>query len=281
VSALPGEANRTRTEEFWPLLVSLQYLATGCRPEICFLPNVLSRLISAPSGDHLTAALRVSKYLSGTAKAGIKINSNKSSCWMITAYSNADLGGLELKTVSLCTSVVQDCKSTTGYAICINGNFVILSSHKQRCKAVSSTESEILAASDCLTDMLYLFEISSFPVDLFLSKRLETEYFGDNKNTVRVLTSGYLSTRTRHVAIRLSHVLDSLSRMNTRVAHIRSADNPSDVFTKHLPSKQHWRLLQKIGFGVDEAANDADTGVIDKGILRKIDIEGKEENIDL
>jgi hypothetical protein len=200
---------------------------------------------------------------------------------MITAYSDADLGGPELKAVSLCTGAVPDCKSTTGYAICINGNLVIFRSRKQRCTAVSSTETEILAASDCLTDMLYLFEILSFLVNLFPSKRLETEYFGGNENTIRVLTSGYLSTRTRHVAIRLSHVLDSLSRIDTRVAHVRSADNPSDVLTKHLPSKQHRKLLQVISFGVDEAANDENTGVIDKGIIRKIDVKGKEENVDL
>jgi hypothetical protein len=239
VSALPGEANRIRTEEYRSLLGSLQYLATCCRPDICFVTNVLSQFTSAPSNNHLTVALRVLKYLGGTAKAGIKINSNKSSCRMITVYSDAALGGPGLNVVFLCTGVVPDCKTTTGYGICINRNLVIFRTRKQRCTTVSSTELEILAASDRLTDMLYLFEISSFLVDLFPSKRLETKYFGDIENTVRVLTSGYPSKRTRHVAIRLSHVLDFLSRINTRVAYIRSANNPSDVFTKHPPSKQH------------------------------------------
>jgi Reverse transcriptase (RNA-dependent DNA polymerase) len=146
MSASPGEVNGIRTEEYRSLLGSLQYLATGCRPDICFVTNVLSRFISAPSKDHLTAALRLLKYLCGTAKAGVKINSNKSSRWMITAYSSADLGGPELNAVSLPTGVVPDCKSTTCYATCINGILVVFCSRKQRCTAVSSTESEILAA---------------------------------------------------------------------------------------------------------------------------------------
>jgi hypothetical protein len=120
---------------------------------------------------------------------------------MITAYSDADLGGPELNAVSLHTGVVPDCKSTNWLCHLHQRESCNFCWRKQRCTAVSSTESEILAASDCLTDMVYLFEISSFQVDLFLSKRLETEYFGDNENTVRVLTSGYLSTRTMHVAI--------------------------------------------------------------------------------
>jgi hypothetical protein len=42
VSALSGEANGIRTEEYWSLMGSLQYLASGCRPDICFVTNVLS-----------------------------------------------------------------------------------------------------------------------------------------------------------------------------------------------------------------------------------------------
>jgi hypothetical protein len=36
-----------------------------------------------------------------------------------------------------------------------------------------------------------------------------------------------------------------------------------------------------MGFGVDEAANDVITRVINKSILKNIDFKGKEENIDL
>jgi hypothetical protein len=79
VSEVPGETIGVGAEEYQSLLALFQYLVSSCRPDICFATNVLSQIISTPNNEHLTAALRVLKYLRGTARAGTKINSNNSS----------------------------------------------------------------------------------------------------------------------------------------------------------------------------------------------------------
>jgi hypothetical protein len=93
--------------------------------------------------------------------------------------------------------------STSGYIILVDDMVVVYKSRKQKSVSRSSTESELLAASDSLLDDEFVYRLSEFLISYRVNKRINiiSEMYSDNRKMRRILSQGYLSTRTRHVAI--------------------------------------------------------------------------------
>ena len=64
-----------RSNSFAQLLGELQYIANSTRPNIAFVVNRLVSYTANPSMQHIMAAKRILRYLSGTRKYGITYKS--------------------------------------------------------------------------------------------------------------------------------------------------------------------------------------------------------------
>ena len=75
------------TVQYQSVVGSLLYAAMATRPDIAYAVGVLSKFCANPDESHLTAAIRVLRYLKGTINYGIKYE--KSGNASLTGYSDA------------------------------------------------------------------------------------------------------------------------------------------------------------------------------------------------
>jgi len=90
--------------EYRSIVGMLQYL-TMTHPKVAYVVHVVSQLMHAPHGAHLSTVKRIFKYLQGTLANGIHIKP-ATSLSLIVAYSDANSAG--------CKDI---CQIATGYAM--------------------------------------------------------------------------------------------------------------------------------------------------------------------
>lgn len=93
-----------------------------------------------PTKSNVIELKQIFKYLKGTVEKGIEFTTNEEDDEII-AYSDSDYAGDP-----------ETRKSTTEYIIMCRGGPIGWSSRKQRTIALSSTEAEYIAVSECCRD---------------------------------------------------------------------------------------------------------------------------------
>lgn len=126
---------------------------------------------------------RIIKYIKGTASYGIKFESSKENLTS-TAFSDADFAGDK-----------ETRKSTSGFVIKLGNAPVVWGSQKQRCVALSTTESEYVAASQTIKELVW---ISRLLKDL-VCKSLKTPImYVDNQSAIRLIKNPEFLKRSKH-----------------------------------------------------------------------------------
>jgi len=113
----------------------------GSRPDIGFTVVKLAQQMANPSNNHYRVGLHLCKYLLATHRYWLVYNglSNKS----LVAYSDSDWGQDH-----------EHRKSTTSYFTMLAQGITSWLSHKQKSVALSSTEAEYIALSDCSCQLI-------------------------------------------------------------------------------------------------------------------------------
>ncbi len=131
-----GEVNPQRRTLFQQIIGSLLYIMLGTHPDIAFAVTKLAQFAANPSQEHVDKAKYVLCYLAGTAKYALVYNSatNKG----LIAYTDSDYAADPVK-----------CRSTTGYLLKLAHGIISWQSRAQKTIALSATEAEYMALSDC------------------------------------------------------------------------------------------------------------------------------------
>ncbi|TYZ63275.1 hypothetical protein PybrP1_012096 [[Pythium] brassicae (nom. inval.)] len=116
---------------FRELVGALLYVDTCTRPDICAAVGRLSRHLEEPRKERWLAAIRVLRYLKGTADVGIVFEREHRRCWLPRASVDADWG-----------SDVATWQSTSGVIVFVSGGPVIFRSKRQQSVALSSASAE-------------------------------------------------------------------------------------------------------------------------------------------
>ncbi|GBM27001.1 Retrovirus-related Pol polyprotein from transposon TNT 1-94 [Araneus ventricosus] len=124
------------------LIGSLMYLAICTRHDICHIVSYLSQFNENPDMLHWTGAKRVLKYLKGTKNRGLTFRSTKR---LLVGFEDADWA-----------SNITDGNSYIGCVL----NLLTEPSHgkvkSNTVVALSSTEAEYIALSECAKEIVYL-----------------------------------------------------------------------------------------------------------------------------
>jgi hypothetical protein len=80
----------------------------------------------------------------------------------VKVYCDANLGGPETNKITMQENTNMSCNSTSGYMILINNMIVTDKSRIQKSFSQSSTESELLAASESLLDYKFVHRLVEF-----------------------------------------------------------------------------------------------------------------------
>lgn len=197
---------------------SLLYLSTRTRPDVAQAVNQASRKTENPSKDDVTAVKKILKYLVGTKDKGIMFKRNIP-IGDIRAFSDSDYAG------DLMTR-----RSTTGTVLMLENGPIYWSSKRQPIVALSSTESEFIAAADTCKDAMYLKSVLKELVEENIKLILHV----DNQSSMQLIKTGSFNKRSKHIDVRYHHIYEKYVEGQIDVAYCPSEIQLADIMTKPL-----------------------------------------------
>ncbi|XP_053624249.1 uncharacterized protein LOC128683046 [Plodia interpunctella] len=115
---------------------ALAYLMVGTRPDIAYAVGVVSRKLESPSKEDWLRVKRILRYIKGTRCYLIKYKAGHLP-GVLEGFSDADHGGDH-----------DTGRSTTGVTCRYSGGVISWISQRQASVAISTTEAELVAASE-------------------------------------------------------------------------------------------------------------------------------------
>ena len=128
--------NYTLRQSYQEIIGSLLYLMLGTHPDISFAVTKLAQFAANPSQEHYDKAKGICRYLVGTRKYALVYNGRGGEG--LSAYTDSDWG-----------SDPDSRKSQTGFFLQLAQAPFSWTSRQQKTVALSSTEAEYMALSDC------------------------------------------------------------------------------------------------------------------------------------
>jgi hypothetical protein len=208
-----------RTERYQSLLGSLMWLAMWTRCDICQAVGLAGRRNKSPSMEHLEALENILSYIANTEHQALIFDCHKSKGRMsLSAFSDSDYAGDK-----------ERHKSTTGYAVMLNGCLTSWSSKLQKVVSLSTAQAETNAAVDCLREVKFQSYILG---ELGMKQKL-SPIFIDNRATIDRMMRNTPTPTTKHEGIRASWLHEAV--MDEGLVwpfFVSTKMNIADLFTK-------------------------------------------------
>ena len=202
------------------ILGSVMYLMVMTRPDLSHACSFLSRVLSAPLTWHLTSLFRMLRYIKGTADRCIVYGG---------AFSYPE--GVKEDELLAYVDSSFEVSSITGYVVMFNGGPIVWKSSKQKLTALSTAESELVAASDVTKSILALRLTLR---DIGQEQVRPTVIFEDNQAVIHFAHNENSPSRMKHIDLRKHFVQDYQRNGDIRLVFISSNVNVADMFTKPL-----------------------------------------------
>ena len=223
----------------------LNYLASTTRPDIAMAVHQAARFCINPMLSHERAVIRIGRYLRGTMDKGIIICPNKSKG--LECYVDADFaGGWNIMDSEDASSVY----SRTGYVITYAGCAIHWVSKLQSEVALSTTESEYIALSQAMRDVIPLIDLLE-EVDKIIplmkpTPMIHCKIWEDNNGCISLATQQKFSPRTKHIAIKYHHFREKVEKGIVSIHPIDTKEQTADIFTKPLDESLFIYLRKKL-----------------------------------
>jgi hypothetical protein len=215
---------------FQTVIGSLLYLMLGTRPDIAFAVTKLAQFAANPTRDHLDKALYICRYLVGTQDYRL-------------TYDGAGGEGLNACTDSDWASDPNNRQSQSGYFVKLAGGLISWTSRAQKTIALSSTEAEYMALSDCSRQVVWMHTLLGE-----LGYRLQPiPICGDNQGSIFIASNPVTEKRSKHIDIRFHYIREVIQRGFARVYFINGDNNPADLLTKNLGSVKFLKFRSMLG----------------------------------
>ncbi|CAM8942212.1 unnamed protein product [Rhodiola kirilowii] len=211
------------------LIGQLIYL-TNTKPDLAYSIHILSQFMSTPTQDHLTAALKVLRYLKGAPAQGILYPSGQS--LQLRAYCDVDWASCPITR-----------KSTSGYAVLLRGSLISWKTKKQAVVSRSSAEAEYRAMAHVCCELTCLHRLL---IDLQVHIPTPISLYCDNNATMHIAKNPIFHERTKHVELDCHVVRQHCSSGFISPCFVPTLAQPADLLTKSLPVDQLLRLASKL-----------------------------------
>lgn len=210
---------------------ALMYLMLGTRPDLAYSVGFLSRTLENPSSDDIVRVKRVFRYIAGTIDYGITYHVTDTK-GILKCYSDSDFGG--------CT---KSGRSTSGYVMIYAGGAITWRSQRQTIVATSTTEAEIVAASEATKEVIWLCRLLQ---DIGNLKEVPTLQV-DNRAAVKLSYNPEYHRRTKHIEIKHFFVREKVLEGRLNVEHVSTERQVSDILTKPLMKSRLLTLCDQMG----------------------------------
>jgi ribonuclease HI len=124
-------------------------------------------------------------------------------------------------------------KSTTGYALFLQGVLLATASKTQNTIALSSAEAELLALNSAVAEALFARSI----LEQMLHRQLPIKAYVDSTACMAIVSRQGLG-RLRHIQVRHLWLQNLVQSKEVLISKVGTDDNPADLLTKQLlPAK--------------------------------------------
>ena len=231
----PAEGSLTRNKEAGPdreymsLVGSLLYAAMVSRPDIAYAVQALGRHLQGTTDEHFVAAKRVLRYLQGTKELGLKYGAMTAGKPIVMGYADADWA-----------SDKDTRRSVTGYLFMLNGSAISWASKLQPTVALSSSESEYMAACYAAQEAIHLRRLMG---NLGFTQKEPTIIYEDNMGCIGMSENPIMHQRSKHIDIRFHFLRETVVNGQVLLTFIPTMQQLADLLTKALP-KARTQLLR-------------------------------------
>ena len=130
-----------------------------------------------------------------------------------------------------------------GFFLKLADGAICWNSHAQKTIALSSTEAEYMAMSDCSRQVTWLqtlltelgYPLKSIPI------------CGDNQGSVFIASNPITERRSKHIDIRYHYIREKVENGTISVQFLPGIDNPADMFTKPLGKIKFSKFREHLG----------------------------------
>ncbi|GJX53781.1 zinc finger, CCHC-type containing protein [Tanacetum coccineum] len=235
------DGNSVDATYYRSLIGSLRYLL-HTRPDLSYSVGLLSRFMQDPKDHHLKAVKQVIRYIKGTKEHGI-IYKKEGGC-KITGYSDSSYG---INT--------DQGKGTTGIVFYFGESPITWCTQKQPTVALSSCESEFMAATGAACQALWLKRLLS-ELTGWEEKRITLKV--DNVSAIALVRNPVFHGRSKHIDIRYHFIRECVENGHINVEHISGELQRADILTKALPRLKFVTMRQMLGVQDLGRSNDQD-----------------------
>jgi hypothetical protein len=212
--ALKGE----KRETFHSVVAKLLYVSQRGRMDVLLPVVFLCTRVSCSTEQDWAKLKRVLEFLNGSLDESLTIGADdigKMKTWVDASYA-----------------VHRDMKSHTGGAVSFGRGAMMGKSSKHKLNTKSSTEAELVGASDYLSYPIWakrFLEAQGHKID-------ENIFYQDNQSTIRFEKNGrkLCGPNSRHIDIRYFFIKDRIDIEGFDVQHCPTEQMLADFFTKPL-----------------------------------------------
>jgi hypothetical protein len=207
-----------RGERFHSVVQKLLYVALRARMDILLAVGFLCTRVAKSSVEDERKLRRLLEYIKGSMDKEYTLGAD-------------DLGRMR-SWVDASYAVHPDMRSHTGGIISFGRGGLVCKSSKQKLNTKSSTEAEVVGASDYLPHTLW--------VKMFMEAQghgmKESVLEQDNESAIKMEKNGKASAgpRSRHIDIRYFWIKDRVKAASIIIQHCPTAEMLGDFFTKPL-----------------------------------------------
>ena len=233
----PAEGNLVRRKEAGPdreymsMVGSLLYAAMVTRPDIAYAVQALGRHLQGSTNEHFAAAKRVLRYLKGTKELGLKYGMTAGKP-IIVGFADADWA-----------SDKETRRSVTGYLFTLNGGAISWSSKLQPTVALSTSESEYMAACYAAQEAIHL---RRFLGSLGFTQGEPTTIYEDNMGCIGMSENPIMHQRSKHIDIRFHFLRETVANGQVLLTFIPTMEQLADLLTKALPKARTQGLRDQV-----------------------------------
>lgn len=133
--------------------------------------------------------------------------------------------------------------TTTGWFFKMANSIISWQSRSQKTIALSSTEAEYMALSDCAWQaawMRNLLQEINFPVGAI-------PIYGDNQGSIFLASNPVQERWTKHIDIRYHHIRERVENKEVELSFVEGSENPADMFTKNLGHVKFYSCRNRLG----------------------------------
>jgi hypothetical protein len=225
------DTNKYTRKKYLSLIMSLMFLARMTRPDILLTVSYLATKANTATNKDMDRALRVVRYLNNTKSFGLHLNCNG---LQIQAHCDASYGAH------------LDGHSHTGFTIAFGTNlsFLLAKSAKQKISGTSSTDAELIAAADCVKQMVW---IQNLLQELTIPSNDPTILYQDNKSTIVIITQPTKFKHVKHLITRIHYIRQLYRDGAFKVKYVPTELMYADALTKPLTNLPHYRHIKQFG----------------------------------